>query len=50
MGDAGLLGVSRSPDYGGLGLDFSYALALAEELGHVQCGVPARILAPIARH
>lgn len=38
MGEAGLLGVTKSPDYGGLGLDFSYAAAVAEELGNINCG------------
>ena len=29
---------------GGMGLDYSYALAMAEELGHIQCGsVPMAI-------
>lgn len=44
MGDAGLLGVNKPVEYGGLGLDFSYALAVAEELGHIRCGgVPMAI-------
>ena len=38
MGDAGLLGVNKPVEFGGLGLDFTYALAVAEELGHIQCG------------
>ena len=25
-------------EYGGLGLDFSYSLAVAEELGSIKCG------------
>ena len=33
MGDLGLLGVNKPVEYGGLGLDFSYALAIAEALG-----------------
>lgn len=32
-GEAGLLGVSRDPRWGGLGLPFSYSVALAEEWG-----------------
>jgi citronellyl-CoA dehydrogenase len=38
MGDAGLLGVNKPVEYGGLGLDFSYAIAAAEELGAIRCG------------
>ena len=38
LGDAGLLGISKSEDYGGLGLDFSYTVAMAEELGRVNAG------------
>lgn len=31
-------------EYGGLGLDFSYSVAVAEELGHIRCGgVPMAI-------
>jgi citronellyl-CoA dehydrogenase len=33
MGNLGLLGVNKPVEYGGLGLDFSYALAIAEALG-----------------
>lgn len=44
MGDLGLLGIKYDPDYGGLGLDFSYSMILAEELGDVTCGaVPMAI-------
>ena len=35
LGDAGLLGVTKPVDYGGLGLDYSYSVALAEELGNL---------------
>ena len=34
MGKLGLLGVNKPVEYGGLGLDFSYALAIAEALGY----------------
>ena len=34
MGKLGLLGVNKPVAYGGLGLDFSYALAIAEALGY----------------
>ncbi len=44
MGDLGLLGVSKPEQYGGLGLDYSYNLAVAEELGLCECGgVPLSI-------
>ena len=44
MGDLGLLGLRWPEQYGGAGLDFSYALVLAEELGLVNCGgVPMAI-------
>ena len=33
LGDAGLLGVTKPVEFGGLGLDYSYSVALAEELG-----------------
>jgi citronellyl-CoA dehydrogenase len=38
MGDLGLLGLCRPTEYGGLGLDYSYSMAMAETLGHVDCG------------
>ncbi len=38
MGDLGFLGISRPPEFGGLGLDYSYSIAMAETLGHVNCG------------
>jgi len=44
MGALGLLGVSKPTAYGGLGLDYSYAVAMAETLGHIACGgVPLAI-------
>ena len=44
LGDGGFLGPTREPDYGGLGLDYSYSVAIAEELGSIQCGgVPMAI-------
>lgn len=33
LGDAGLLGVTKPTKFGGLGLDYSYSVAIAEELG-----------------
>uniref|UniRef100_A0A8C9Z9P1 Zgc:85777 n=1 Tax=Sander lucioperca TaxID=283035 RepID=A0A8C9Z9P1_SANLU len=38
LGSAGFLGVSKPVEYGGLGLDFSYSVAVAEELGNIRCG------------
>uniref|UniRef100_A0A667YDB4 Zgc:85777 n=1 Tax=Myripristis murdjan TaxID=586833 RepID=A0A667YDB4_9TELE len=38
LGSAGFLGVNRPVEYGGLGLDYSYSVAVAEELGNIRCG------------
>ncbi|XP_025928747.1 probable acyl-CoA dehydrogenase 6 [Apteryx rowi] len=38
LGQAGFLGVDKPTEYGGMGLDFSYNIAVAEELGHIRCG------------
>jgi citronellyl-CoA dehydrogenase len=35
LGDAGLIGISRSSDYGGLALDYSYEVACSEEMGGI---------------
>ena len=44
MGELGFLGVSKPVAFGGLGLDYSYSLAMAETLGHISCGgVPMAI-------
>ncbi|XP_064362144.1 probable acyl-CoA dehydrogenase 6 isoform X1 [Dromaius novaehollandiae] len=44
LGQAGFLGVDKPTEYGGMGLDFSYNIAVAEELGHIRCGgVPMAI-------
>ncbi|MCZ7653897.1 MAG: acyl-CoA dehydrogenase family protein [Rhodocyclaceae bacterium] len=44
MGDAGFLGINKPQEYGGMGLDYSFALAFAEALGEVRCGgVPMAI-------
>ena len=44
MGSLGFLGVNKPVEYGGMGLDYSYAIAMAEALGHIQCGgVPMAI-------
>lgn len=38
LGEAGFLGVTKPTEYGGSGLDWSYAMVMAEELGHIHCG------------
>ena len=38
MGRLGLLGVSKPEAFGGMGLDYSYSAAVAEELGTCACG------------
>jgi citronellyl-CoA dehydrogenase len=38
LGDLGLLGLTKPAEYGGLGLDYSYSVAMAETLGHIDCG------------
>ncbi|MBM3644652.1 MAG: acyl-CoA dehydrogenase [Alphaproteobacteria bacterium] len=44
LGNAGLLGINKPTAFGGMGLDYSYAFAMAEELGGIDCGsVPMAI-------
>ncbi|HEX5371334.1 MAG TPA: acyl-CoA dehydrogenase family protein [Aquabacterium sp.] len=44
MGQLGLLGVKYDTAYGGMGLDFSYSMVMAETLGAIPCGgVPMAI-------
>ncbi len=38
MGNLGLLGLCRPTEYGGMGLDYSFSMAMAETLGHIHCG------------
>lgn len=38
LGDLGLLGISKPEQYGGMGLDYSYNLVAAEELGACAAG------------
>ena len=38
LGNLGLLGISKPVAYGGMGLDYSYSIAFAEELGRTRCG------------
>ena len=44
LGELGLLGINKPVEYGGMGLDYSYSVAFAEELGRCNCGgVPMAI-------
>ena len=44
LGNLGLLGVNKPEAYGGMGLDYSYATVVNEELGTITCGgVPMAI-------
>ncbi len=44
LGDLGFLGLNKPVEFGGQGLDYSYALMMAEELGAIHCGaVPMAI-------
>ncbi|OFZ97892.1 MAG: acyl-CoA dehydrogenase [Betaproteobacteria bacterium RIFCSPLOWO2_02_67_12] len=44
LGNLGLLGLTKPEAYGGAGLDYSYAMVMAETLGHIRCGgVPMAI-------
>ena len=36
LGEAGLLGISKPVEYGGLGLDFTYEVVYAEQLGNIR--------------
>ncbi len=38
MGGQGFLGVCKPEEYGGMGLDYSFSLAMAETLGQIPCG------------
>src|SRR4051794_4245546 len=44
LGNLGFLGLNKPVEFGGQGLDYSYALMMAEELGAITCGgVPMAI-------
>jgi len=44
LGDLGMLGLTKPVEYGGAGLDYSYAMVMAEALGLIDCGgVPMAI-------
>ena len=38
LGDLGLLGLTKPTEYGGMALDYSYSIVMAEALGHTACG------------
>jgi citronellyl-CoA dehydrogenase len=38
LGPLGLLGLTKPEAPGGAGLDYSYSMAMAEALGHIECG------------
>ncbi len=38
LGDAGLLGITKPVEFGGMGLDITYAMAFGEAVGHIECG------------
>ena len=38
LGDLGMLGLTKPAAYGGLELDYSYSMAMAETLGYIDCG------------
>ena len=49
LGQLGLLGLCKPEEYGGAGLDYSYSMAMAEALGHIECGgVAMSVCTPIA--
>jgi len=44
LGQLGLLGLCKPEAYGGMGLDYSYSMLMAETLGYIDCGgVPMAI-------
>lgn len=44
LGDLGFLGLNKPVEFGGQGLDYSYAVMMAEEIGAISCGgVPMAI-------
>ena len=38
FGQAGLLGINKPTEFGGLGLHYKYQLAFGEALGHIRAG------------
>ena len=52
FGEQGFLGVTKPTEYGGMGLDFSYSVVMAEAIAKIECGgVPlASVFKPICVH
>ncbi|EFO16771.1 hypothetical protein LOAG_11733 [Loa loa] len=49
LGLLGIFGVNKPAGYGGLGLDFSYSIAIAEELGRINCAaIPMAIAVQVS--
>ena len=44
LGDLGLLGIKYPEEYGGLGLDFTYSLVMAEALGEAHLALAGKPL------
>lgn len=38
LGNLGIFGVNKPKEFGGLDLDFTYSVAMAETMGHINCG------------
>ena len=38
LGNLGMLGITKPIEFGGLGLDYSYGIVFAEEMGRIHCG------------
>jgi citronellyl-CoA dehydrogenase len=38
LGDLGLIGINKPVEFGGMGLDYSYQIAFAEQLGNIRSG------------
>ena len=38
FGEQGFLGITKPTEYGGMGLDFSYSVVMAEAIAKIECG------------
>jgi len=41
LGQAGVLGISKPAEFGGMDLDYSFEIAFAEEMGHIKAQGPS---------